>query len=206
MKLQVRGGYMALSMFRKSVQKLIREWEKKFRAEAKELNYETLQIYQGDEQTKEEFLEWAEECLTTQIEYIEEMVSYLIWHGMAPVPQNYARVKKFLNMQLKQLPWQHKPKYQVTFESSRIFYMPFAYIQRLGEIDFTDSYDFLKYEFIQIDWLENKNWTKKKIKEIILAIKDDLLFDGYDADIIIDDVGCSPIGKKGSLCLMCKIG
>src|SRR5271157_5379253 len=105
---------MVLSMFRKSVQKLIQEWEKKFRAEAKESNYETLQIYQGDEQTKEEFLEWAEECLTTQIEYIEEMVSYLIWHGMAPGPQNYARVKKFLNMQLKQHPWQHKPKYQIS--------------------------------------------------------------------------------------------
>jgi hypothetical protein len=196
---------MALSMFRKSVQKLIREWEKKFRVEAKESNYETLQIYQGDEQTKEEFLEWAKECLDAQVEYIEEMVSYLIWHGMAPVPKNFARVKKFLNMQLKQHHWKHKPKYQVTFEGSRSFQMPFAYVQRLGEIDFTDSYDFLKYEFIQIDWLENKNWTKKKIKEIISAIKDDFSFDGYYADIKICGSPGDLIGKKRSLSLMCKV-
>ena len=196
---------MALSMFRKSIRKLIREWEKKFRAEAKKSNYETLQIYQGDEQTKEEFLEWAEECLAAHVEYIEEMVSYLIWHGMAPVPQNYARVKKFLNMQLKHHPWQHKPKYQVTFESSRSFQMPVAYVQRLGEIDFTDSYDFLMFEIIQIDWLENKEWTKKKIKEIISAIKDDFSFDGYYADIKIDGDPGDVIGKNESLCLMCKI-
>jgi hypothetical protein len=202
----VKGVFMALSIFRKSIRKLIREWEKKFCAEAKESNYETLQIYQGDEQTKKEFLKWAEECLTTQIEYIEEMVSYLIWHGMAPVPQNYARVKKFLNMQLKQHPWQHKPKYQVTFEGSRSFQMPFAYVQRLGEIDFADSYDFLMFEIIQIDWLERKNWTKRKISDIIEEIKDDFSFDGYDADIKIDGVGGSPIGKERSLCLMCKIG
>jgi hypothetical protein len=196
---------MALSVFRKSVRKLIREWEKKFRAEAKDSNYKTLDIYQGDEQTKEEFLKWAEECLAAQIEYIEEMVSYLIWHGMAPVPQNYARVKKFLNMQLKHHPWQHKPKYQVTFEGSRSFQMPFAYVQRLGEIDFTDSYDFLMFEIIQIDWLENKVWTKKKIKEIISAIKDDFSFDGYYADIKTCGTPGDLIGKKGSLSLMCKI-
>jgi Cu/Zn superoxide dismutase len=29
---------------------------------------------------------------------------------MALVPQNFARVKKFLNMQLKQHHWKHKPK------------------------------------------------------------------------------------------------
>jgi len=196
---------MALSMFRKSIRKLIGEWEKKFRAEAKESNYETLQVYQGDEQTKAEFLEWAEECLTTQIEYIEEMVSYLIWHGMAPVPQNYARVKKFLNMQLKQHHWKHRPKYQVAFESSHSFQMPFAYVQRLGEIDFTDSYDFLKYEFIQIEWLENKKWTKRKISDIIEEIKDDFSFDGYGADIKIDGTTGDLIGKKGTLCLMCRI-
>ena len=196
---------MALSVFRKSIRKLIGEWEKKFRAEAKESNYETLQIYQGDEQTKSEFLKWAEECLTTQIEYIEEMVSYLIWHGMAPVPQNYARVKKFLNMQLKSHPWQYKPKYLISFDGCRTGQRPFVYVQRLGELDFADSYDFLGFQIIQIDWLEKKKWTKSEIARIIEEIKDDFSFDGYDADIKSDDVGGSLISKNGSLCLMCKI-
>ena len=77
MKLQdIRNGFLELPMFRKSIRNLIREWEKKFRAEAKESNYATLEIYQANEQTKAEFLKWAKEILAAQIEYIEEMESY----------------------------------------------------------------------------------------------------------------------------------
>jgi len=180
-------------------------WERKYRAEAKKSNYETLEVYQGDDQTKKEFLEWARGCLAAQIEYIGEMVSYQIWHGMAPVPQNYARVKKFLNMQLKQHPWQHRPKYQITFEGSRTGYRPIIYVQRLGEIDFADSYDFLMFQIIQIVWLENKKWTKKKTMDIIEEIKGDFSFDGYCADIKVEGVDGDVIGKTGFLCLECKI-
>lgn len=196
---------MTKNQFKKAVKKLVNEWKRKHSREARESNYETLELYPDSSWSKEEFKEAGREKLESQIMYITEMVSFQLWFGMAPVPENLVIIRKFLDMQLLHPRKQNKPKYQITFHGGCSEYAVHVCVQDLGEVDFADSHDFLNFEIIQISELGTKRWTEKSIRGIIREIKDDFEFDGYYPRIKVEGSMKDVVGKNASLNLMCRM-
>jgi hypothetical protein len=196
---------MTKKQFYKVIRKLENAWEKKYRKEAKESDYSSVEVYYCDNMIKKEFEQAGRAKLQSQIDYITEMVSYQLWHGMAPDQGNFARIRKFLNMQLESPRKQNEPKYQVTFHGGFSENPVYVFAQRLGEIDFADSYDFLNFEIIQVSELATKRWTEKSIKGIIKEIKDDFAFDGFYPRIKVEGPMKDVVEKNASLNLVCRM-
>jgi hypothetical protein len=196
---------MTKKQFWKAVRKLENAWERKYRKEAKESDYATVEVYYDNDWTKKEIEQACRSKLQSQIDYITEMVSFQLWFGMASAPSNLARIRKFLNMQLQSHRKQNKPLYSITFHGGCSEHSVHVYAQRLGEVDFADSYDFLNFDIMQVSDFSTNQWTEKSVKDIIKQIKDDFAFDGYYPKIKVDGKMKEVLRKNGSLCLVCRM-
>jgi hypothetical protein len=196
---------MTKKQFYKIVRKLENAWERKYRREARKSDYETIEQFSDVGWTQKEFEQAGREKLQSQIDYITEMVSFQLWFGMAPVPSNLAKIRKFLDMQLTNPRKQNKPLYSITFHGGCSEHSVNVNVQRLGEVDFADSYDFLNFEIIQISEFGTKRWTEKSINGIIKEIKDDFAFDGFYPRIKVEGRMKVVVGKMVSLNLACRM-
>jgi hypothetical protein len=196
---------MTKKQFYKIVRKLENAWERKYKREARKSDYETIEQFSDVGWTQKEFEQAGRSKLQSQVDYITEMVSFQLWFGMAPVQSNLARIRKYLDMQLLHPRKQNTPRYQITFHGCSSEYPVFVRGQRLGEIDFADSYDFLNFDIIQISDFSANQWTEKSVKDIIKQIKDDFAFDGYYPKIKVDGKMKDVLRKNGTLFLVCRM-
>ena len=80
-----------------------------------------------------------------------------------------------------------------------------VYVEQLSDIDFEDSYAYLYFQIISVSNRDYKTWTRKRIKEVIQQIKEDMEFDGDEVEIELeDDWG---VNKPGSheIWLCCEV-
>jgi hypothetical protein len=80
-----------------------------------------------------------------------------------------------------------------------------VYVEQLVDIDFEDSYTYLYFQVISISNRDYKTWTRKRIKEVIRSIKEDMEFDGDKVNIEVEDDW--RVNKPGSheISLCCEV-
>ena len=80
-----------------------------------------------------------------------------------------------------------------------------VYVEQLSDIDFEDSYAYLYFQIVSISNRDYKTWTRKRIKEVIQHIKEDMEFDGDEVEIELED-DC-PINSPGNheISLCCEV-
>jgi hypothetical protein len=80
-----------------------------------------------------------------------------------------------------------------------------VYVEQLSDIDFEDSCAYLYFQVIWISNRDYKTWTRKRIKEVIRHIKEDMEFDGDKVNIELEDD--NGINKPGSheISLCCEV-
>lgn len=199
------GGLMTKNQFKKAVQRLIGAWKAKYTKEAQDSDYSSLDVWHDNDWTKGQIEEAGQEVLQSQIDYIAEMVSFQLWFGMAPIQSNLAIIRKFLDMQVENPRKNNKPAYAITFHGGCSEHSVHAYVQELGDVDFSDSYDFLNFDIIEVYRLGRKRWTEKSIKGTIKQIKDDFEFDGSYPKIKVEGKMKDVVRKNASLNLVCRM-
>jgi hypothetical protein len=97
-----------------------------------------------------------------------------------------------------------KPPITITFwGGSPVFAR--VYAEKLSDIDFEDSYACLYFRIISISNRNYRTWTRKKIREVIQHIKEDMEFEGDQVDIQLEFEW--QINRPGSheISLRCKV-
>jgi hypothetical protein len=195
--------------FIKKAYALYLEWEKDYRKEAKECDYQALDWVYCPKEGREDEKKYRKDiraALQGQIEFIKYHVSLM---AIEPSERGTLRyIGRFLSMQHlidPYFPDGERPPITVTFWGgspvcARI------YVEELCDIDFEDSYAYLYFQIISISNNSYKTWTRNRIKEVIQHIKEDMEFDGDKVDIELEfDWGInSPGSHEISLCCEVK--
>jgi hypothetical protein len=141
--------------------------------------------------------------LQGQIEFIKHHVALMAIEPSERGTLNY--IGRFLSMQhLIDFPDGERPPITVTFWGgspvcARI------YVEQLSDIDFEDSYAYLYFQIVSISNRDYKTWTRKRIKEVIQHIKEDMEFDGDEVKIELeDDWGVNKAGSH-EISLCCEV-
>ena len=231
--------------FIKKAYTLYLEWEKVYRMEAKECDYQALDwVYcsiEGREDEKK-YRRDVRAALQGQIEFIKYHVSLM---AIEPSEKGTLRyIGRFLSMQHlidpfggakprflrrgkkvpprvnreqaqgsrpwsrrvdKYFPDGERPPIAITFWGGSPVCAK-VYVEELSDIDFEDSYAYLYFQTISISNNSYKTWTRKRIKEVIQHIKEDMEFDGDEVEIELeDDWGVNKPGSHEiSLCCWVK--
>jgi hypothetical protein len=176
--------------FKKKAYELFLEWEKNYRKESKECDYEALDwVYcpEGAREDKKKYRKDIRAALKGQIEFIKYHVGLMTLPG--PTNNNLNRINQFLSMQHlidKYFPDGEKPPITLTFWGGSPVCAR-VYVEELSNIDFEDSYDYLYFQTISISNANFKTWTQKKIRDVIQHIKEDMEFDGDEVEIELED-------------------
>ena len=194
--------------FIKEAVELYLGWEKDYRKEAKECDYEALDwVYCPKEiiEDQKKYRRDIRAALQGQIEFIKYHVSLM---AIEPSERGTSRyIGRFLSMQhlIEQyFPDGKRPPITVTFWGGSPVCAR-VYVEQLSDIDFEDSYTYLYFQIISISNRDYKAWTRKRIKEVIQQVKEDMEFDGDKVKIELeDDWG---VNKPGSyeISLCCEV-
>jgi len=195
--------------FKKKAYELFLDWERIYRKEAKECDYQALEWVYCPKEFREDEKKYRRDILKAlkgQIEFIKYHTSLMTMDSGA-TKQNLDRIKRFLSMQHiigKYFTNMKIPPITITFwGGSPVCAM--VYAEKLSDIDFEDSYTYLYFQNISISNRNYKTWTRKRIKEVIQHIKEDMGFDGDEVDIELD--GDEVINQPGSheMFLSCSV-
>lgn len=118
------------------------------------------------------------------INFIQHYCSFILLSGFSV--QVLERLKTFLSYQhfADEFFDENKiPEFEITFQGSIIRGAITVNFNDFREFDFADTFSILEYELIYILNRRQKTWTQKRIKQIITDIKDDLEYDGYEAEL-----------------------
>jgi len=239
--------------FIRKAYELYLEWEKGYRMEAKECDYQALDwVYCPKEgrDNEKKYRRDVRAALQGQIEFIKYHVSLM---AIEPSERGTLRyIGRFLSMQHlidpsggakprffrqgkkvpprvnreslglssgrrqaqgsrprsrrveKYFPGGERPPIAVTFWGGSPVCAR-VHVEQLSDIDFEDSYTYLYFQIISISNRDYRTWTRKKIKEGIRHIKEDMEFDGDKVEIgLEDDWG---VNKPGSheISLCCEV-
>jgi hypothetical protein len=194
--------------FKKKVYELFLEWEKTYRKEAKECDYEALDWVYCAKEVREDEKKYRKDiraALKGQIEFIKYHVGLMAIEPSERGTLSY--IGKFLSVQHlidKYFPNGRKPPITVTFWGGSPVCAR-VYVEELSDIDFEDSYSYLYFDVISISNRDYKTWTQKKIKEVIQHIKEDMEFDGDEVEIELeDDWGVNEPGSH-EISLCCSV-
>jgi hypothetical protein len=194
--------------FIKKAYKLYLEWEKVYRMEAKECDYQALDWVYCPKEGRDDEKKYRRDiraALQGQIEFIKHHVALM---AIEPSERGTLRyIGRFLSMQHligPYFPDGQRPPITVTFWGGSPVCAR-VYVEELSDIDFEDSYTYLYFQIISISNNSYKTWTRKRIKEVIQQIKEDMEFDGDEVEIELeDDWG---VNKPGSheISLCCEV-
>jgi hypothetical protein len=194
--------------FVKKAYELYLGWEKDYRKEAKECDYQALDWVYCPKEGREDEKRYRRDiraALQGQIGFIKHHVSLM---AIEPSERGTLRyIGGFLSMQHlvdEYFPDGERPPITVTFWGGRPVCAR-VYVEDLSDIDFEDSYAYLYFQIISISNNSYKSWTRKKIREVIQNIKEDMEFDGDEVEIELeDDRG---VNKPGSheISLCCEV-
>ena len=183
-------------------------WEKMYRIEAKECDYQALDWVYCPKEGREDEKKYRRDvraALQGQIEFIKHHVALM---AIEPSERGTLRyIGRFLSMQHlidQYFPDGERPPIAVTFWGGSPVCAR-VYVEELSDIDFEDSYAYLYFQVISISDRNCKTWTRKRIKEVIQQIKEDMGFDGDEVEIELeDDLG---VNKPGSheISLCCEV-
>ena len=230
--------------FVKKAYKLYLVWEKVYRMEAKECDYQALDWVYCPKEGREDEKKYRRDvraALQGQIEFIKHHVALMAIEPSERGTLSY--IGRFLSMQHlidplggakprllrrgkevplrvnreqaqaprpgsrrvdKYFPDGERPPITVTFWGGSPVCAK-LYVEELCDIDFEDSYAYLYFQIISISNNSYKTWTRKRIKEVIQHIKEDMEFDGDEVEIELeDDWG---VNKPGSheISLCCSV-
>jgi hypothetical protein len=195
--------------FIKKAYELYLVWEKVYRMEAKECDYQALDWVYCPEEGREDEKNYRRDvraALQGQIEFIKHHVALMAIEPSERGTLSY--IGRFLSMQHlidEYFPDGKRPPISVTFWGGSPVCAR-VYVEQLSDIDFEDSYAYLYFQVISISNNSYKTWTRKRIKEVIQQIKEDMEFDGDEVKIELeDDWGVNKPGShKISLCCEVK--
>lgn len=184
-------------------------WEMVYRMEAQECDYQALDWIYCPKEAREDEKKYRKEvraALQGQIEFIKHHVAL-----MAIEPSERGTLKyigRFLSMQhliSKYFPDKERPPITVTFWGGSPVCAR-VYVEQLSDIDFEDSYAYLYFDIISISNRNFKTWTRKRIKEVIQYIKEDMEFEGdrVDIELEFDWLIGSPGSHEISFCCSVK--
>jgi hypothetical protein len=192
--------------FVKKAYALYSVWEKIYRMEAKECDYQALDWVYCPKEGREDEKKYRRDvraALRGQIEFIKHHVALM---AIEPSEKGTLRyIERFLSMQhLIDFPDRERPPITVTFWGGSPVCAR-VYVEQLSDIDFEDSYAYLYFQIISISNNSYKTWTRKRIKEVIEHIKEDMEFDGDEVEIELeDDLGVNEPGSH-EISLCCEV-
>ena len=194
--------------FIKKAYELYLDWERDYRKEAKECDYEALDWVYCPKEIREDERKYRRDvraALQGQIEFIKYHVSLMAIEPSERGTLSY--IGRFLSMQHligKYFPDGKRPPITVTFWGGSPVCAK-VYVEQLVDIDFEDSYTYLYFRVISISNHDYKTWTRKRIKEVIQQIKEDMEFDGDKVKIELE--GEWEVNKPGSheISLCCEV-
>ena len=192
--------------FIKKAYELYLVWEKVYRMEAKECDYQALDWVYCPREGRDDEKKYRRDvraALQGQIEFIKHHVALMAIGPSERGTLHY--IGRFLSMQhLIDFPDGERPPIAVTFWGGSPVCAR-VYVEQLCDIDFEDSYTYLYFQIISISNNSYKTWTRKRIKEVMEQIKEDMEFDGDEVEIELeDDWG---VNKPGSheISLCCEV-
>ena len=165
------------------------DWEREYRKEAKECGYEALDWVYCPKEAREDEKKYRRDvraALKGQIEFIKHHVSLMAIEPSERGTLSY--IGRFLSMQHlveEYFPDEEKPPITVTFWGGSPICAR-VYVEELSDIDFEDSYSYLYFRIISISDRDYRTWTRKRIKEVIQHIKEDMEFDGDQVDLKLE--------------------
>jgi hypothetical protein len=194
--------------FKKKAYELFSEWEDASRKEVKECDYQALDWVFCPEEGREDEKKYRRDiraALKGQVEFIKYLVALLTLPE--PTKNNVHQIEHFLSMQHlvdEYFPDGKRPPITVTFWGGSPVCAR-VYVEQLSDIDFEDSYAYLYFQTISISNNSYKTWTRKRIKEVIQHIKEDMEFDGDEVEIKLEDNW--GVNKPGSheISLCCEV-
>jgi len=195
--------------FKKRAYKLFLDWEKIYRKEARECDYQALDWVYCDEEAREDKRQYQKDirvALQGQIDFIKYHVALMAAPGATIGTLN--RIERFLSMQHlidKYFPDGERPPITITFWGGSPVCVR-VYAEELSDIDFEDSYADLYFSTICISDRNCKKWTPRRIEETIEEIKQDMEYDGDKVEIELEfDWGVNEPGSHEiSLCCSVK--
>lgn len=152
---------------------LLKNWEKRFRADCAL-------------KRPEEYVSPPGNLVENQINFVTEYVACAIIDGTSD--QNYGKIEHFLSMQSAQNIGQR-------FELRFVGGFPidaYAYVDSLKDIDIADVFFITEFESMDVYRPKLEKWTKVAAKHFIDEMKKDVLFDFPHAVFIVDP---DPAGK-----------
>jgi hypothetical protein len=195
--------------FEKKAYRLLLKWEKTYRKEARECDYQALDWVYCEEEAREDEKQYQKDvqaALQGQIDFIKYHVALMTFPG--PTIENLDRIERFLSMQHlvdKYFPDGEQPPITITFWGGSPVCVR-VYVEELSDIDFEDSYVDLYFSTICISDRDCKKWTPRRIEETIEEIKQDMEYDGDKVEIELEfDWGVNEPGSHEiSLCCSVK--
>jgi len=194
--------------FVRKAYELYLEWERDYRKEAKECDYEAFDWVYCPKEAREDKKKYRRDvraALKGQIEFIKHHVSLMAIEPSERGTLSY--IGRFLSMQHlidEYFPDGESPPIAVTFWGGSPVCAR-VYLEELSDIDFEDSYAYLYFHIISISNRDHKTWSRKRIKDVIQHIKEDMEFDGDEVKTELeDDRG---VNKPGShdISLWCEV-
>jgi hypothetical protein len=173
--------------FKKWAHKLFLKWEKTYRKEADECDYEALEWLYWPKKVgrdKKKYRKVIRVALEGQIEFIKSHVALMVREPTTG-RGNFSSIERFLSMQHlidKYFPYEEKPPITITFRGGRPSCAR-VYLEELSDIDFADSIALLSSYIICISNRDYKTWSRKSINEVIQHIKEDIGFDAEEVEI-----------------------
>jgi hypothetical protein len=175
--------------FIKKAYQVFLEWERTYRKEAKECDYQALDWVYCPKEGREDEKKYRRDvraALQGQIEFIKYHVGLMAIEPSERGTLTY--IGRFLSMQHlidEYFPDGERPPIAVTFWGGSPVCAK-VYVEQLSDIDFEDSYAYLYFQTISISNRDYKTWSRKRIKEVIQHIKEDMEFDGDQVDIELE--------------------
>jgi hypothetical protein len=194
--------------FEKKAYRLLLEWEKTFRKEARECDCQALDWAYCPEEAREDEKQYQKDihaALEGLIDFIKYHVALMTFPGATV--ENLNRIERFLSMQHlvdKYFPDGERPPMRITFWGGSPVCAR-VYAEELSDIDFEDSYAYLYFSALCISDGNCKRWTLRRIEEVIQQIKEDMEYGGDEVELELEfDWG---VNKPGSheISLCCSV-
>ena len=112
-----------------------------------------------------------------QIEFVRLYLGHMQLDGTTR--ENLERIKRFLSLQNALEEGKDMRLHFIGGSPVEVFLT----VEDPMDIDIADVYGITEFEIIYIFKGKNRRWTPKSAKSFIDAVKDDLAFDGLDADL-----------------------
>lgn len=150
--------------FESEVGNLLNKWVKDFRAEFIRVRPFT-SVYGNPSFVRD------------QIEFVRLYLGHMQLNGTTR--ENLERIKRFLSLQRA---LEEGKDMRIYFIGESPFEV-FVTVENLRDIDIADVYGITEFEIMNVFKGKNRRWTPKSAKSFIDAVKEDLSFDGLEADL-----------------------